>query len=325
MGWTAFRKPQDFDARQFAVDHFTTPTQSVLGIASGRGGYYLAVRLSQPGRELHDIYECDTDGSITLGVVLLCSTRDGEFAYKDMCETSGPAYHGCPDRILDELSKPRASRLQSALWLAVWREACRRSNARKDLLGKLRSGDVVTFSEALCFAGTTIPAGTAVTVAEKRGRTQLFRVDGIGLARIRSWRSTMRLPECLESVAPPPISALEIEDELRLYSGDRGTPRATLRSALERAVNRALRGELVSVHGLVDDDIGGPRTCHVLWYCEEGFGVSPAFLQESGEWSLGPACPAKDYCAALDLLAEIRSRRTRCPSTEGTRSMEGHT
>ena len=60
------------------------------------------------------------------GLVVLTSTQGAEFCYKEMDETEGPNYYGCPASILNLLTPTDCK------WAQEWREKCRQNKDGSD-------------------------------------------------------------------------------------------------------------------------------------------------------------------------------------------------
>lgn len=88
------------------------------------------------------------DGSVSVeGVVVTTETRDGEFAYKEIAEVSGPYFWDCPAKVLNALTPTQHA---SAL---DWRATCRNTIVQKAIAKKLKTGDVIKFDTPLNFGG----------------------------------------------------------------------------------------------------------------------------------------------------------------------------
>ncbi|MGB6229801.1 MAG: hypothetical protein WBF53_06695 [Litorimonas sp.] len=302
MGWICLHKTYGFNAKQYVIDNFTTAGQSVVGSAKGQGGYYLAVRVAEPSEALLQTYLPEPDRSVVVGVVCLCNSKNGEFCYKDMGETSGPNHWGCPDRILGRLSKLRPSIRPSFQWATVWREKCRRRNHHHALVQRLEMDDVVSFSRDLSFGGIVIREGTPITVGRKQRRTQTFIVPGIGPARIRSWKDDVVLPKHLAKHAMPDAETLDVEEDLRIWHGEEDTDKARLRQAIEGAVRASVNSDLVGVYQHETASVGTLESALVIWFDGTSFGVHRVSFRPEEGWSLHNGEYGLSYCNALQAV-----------------------
>lgn len=134
----------------------TGPYTAECLIASKVGSvWYLAIRLTpKPGQEVAEPpmrgYVPDDTGRIVYAGVVLTSRRDGEWGYKDLCETMGPHEAQAPLKLLDLLSPldPETGRYAQG-----WRDKVRATHeARRGRL-KVRAGDVIEFDAPIEFSG----------------------------------------------------------------------------------------------------------------------------------------------------------------------------
>lgn len=140
MGWTGYdkmycvTKPNGTIDRKAELDHelfdsnerFTLMKSAMVGTI-----YYAAVR-----REL--------TGEVQ-GWVVRTMLNDGDFLYKDACETSGPFDCQCPKSILDLLTPTDSE------WANDWRERCRKYNESQKnpkLFKNMREGQQVLWTVA---------------------------------------------------------------------------------------------------------------------------------------------------------------------------------
>jgi hypothetical protein len=165
MGWTiyaAYCSPKSREEeRDEIVELYTdlapdAPYTAECLMASKVGSvWYLAVRLTpKPGREtptpLMRGYVPDASGAIVYAGIVLTSRRDGEWGYKDMCETMGPHEAAAPRKLLDVLS-PLDPEVET--FAAAWRERVMAHHAARRARLSVRPGDVVEFDEPIEFTG----------------------------------------------------------------------------------------------------------------------------------------------------------------------------
>jgi hypothetical protein len=165
MGWTtyaAYCSPKTREEeRDEIVELYTdlapdAPHTAECLMASKVGStWYLAVRLiPKPGREVPEPlmrrYVPDASGAVVYAGIVLTSRRDGEWGYKDMCETMGPHEVAAPLKLLDLLS-PLDPKVET--FAAAWRERVAAHHAAKRARLSVRPGDVVEFDEAIELTG----------------------------------------------------------------------------------------------------------------------------------------------------------------------------
>ena len=165
MGWTtyaAYGSPKTRAEERAEIERLYTslvesaPYTAECLMASKVGSvWYPAIRLTpKPGQEIAEPpmrgYVPDAAGRIVYAGVVLTSRRDGEWGYKDLCETMGPHEAQAPLRLLDLLSPldPEAGRYAQG-----WREKVRAHHAAKSKRLKVRAGDIVEFPEPVEFSG----------------------------------------------------------------------------------------------------------------------------------------------------------------------------
>ena len=83
----------------------------------------------------------ETNEKKVFATVFLTSTRNGEFAYKDMDETCGPYQYDCPESIL-KLLTPTESK-----WANEWRAKCREYRKKAKELKALPMGSKIIIKE----------------------------------------------------------------------------------------------------------------------------------------------------------------------------------
>ncbi|CTQ34820.1 DUF6927 domain-containing protein [Jannaschia rubra] len=165
MGWTtyaAYRSPKTREEeRHEIVDLYTdlaldAPYAAECLMASKVGStWYLAIRLApKPGRQAAELpmrgYVPDAAGAIVYAGIVLTSRRDGEWGYKDMCETMGPHEAAAPLKLLDLLS-PLDPEVET--YAAAWRDRVAAHHAARRARPKVRPGDVIEFDEPIEFTG----------------------------------------------------------------------------------------------------------------------------------------------------------------------------
>lgn len=145
MGWTTMAMPSEgarayLDTKVYSWGN-DQQTYRVLDSALVGREYYAAV-------ERIDV--ASGDRQVFAGVALVTiSRRSGEeFGYKGMSEDMGPYYHGCPLRILDQLTTTENGISKE------WRAKCREAAARRSTKGKgpkLAPGQHIRFVEPIRF------------------------------------------------------------------------------------------------------------------------------------------------------------------------------
>ena len=165
MGWTTYAascSPKTREEERAEIERLYTklvddaPYAAECLMASKLGRvWYLAVRLTpKPGHGPADPpmrgYVPDAAGRMVYAGVVLTSRRDGEWGYKDLCETMGPHEAQAPLRLLDLLSPldPEAGRYAQG-----WREKVRAHHAAKRDRLKVRADDVIEFDAPVVFSG----------------------------------------------------------------------------------------------------------------------------------------------------------------------------
>ena len=165
MGWTtyaAYCSPRTREEeRAEVIDLYTdlvpdAPHGATCLMASKVGSvWYLAIRLTpKPGRAIAESimrgYVPDAAGAITYAAVVMTSRRDGEWGYKDLCESMGPSDAQAPLKLLSLLSPLD---LETDRYAQGWRDRVRATHEAKRKQLKVRAGDVVEFDEAVEFTG----------------------------------------------------------------------------------------------------------------------------------------------------------------------------
>lgn len=147
MGWLCYQEaPIDERAEIIRICTFANETRSIrplMAVKNGRA-WYLAVETTlHSAEESTGDFQVDLDGKYIFGVVILVSKGGGEWCYKDMDETMGPAESQAPAKLLDLLSPTTRP------YALEWRERCR-ANA-KLASRKLAHGDKIKLAQALEF------------------------------------------------------------------------------------------------------------------------------------------------------------------------------
>lgn len=126
MGWTGYYateyKKGQIDRRAECRKYFERNEKwgTLLKDAMVGSTWYGAVRLTSTGE--------------VFGMVMRTSVNKREFCYKELSETSGPAYYDCPESILKLLSPTEDE------YALKWREACRERVVLKE---KLRTAQII--------------------------------------------------------------------------------------------------------------------------------------------------------------------------------------
>lgn len=154
MGWLVYNHVppiiRDEIARLCGGDDGICRTCPVL--ISQRGSiWYAAVRSeTTEGRQENGLcpygdYQTDAAGTYTFAAIFLTTTSKGEWGYKSMCETAGPADHAAhaPEKLLALLSETVNEHA------IEWRARCRAHAAK--LARPLQHGDVIRLAEPLRF------------------------------------------------------------------------------------------------------------------------------------------------------------------------------
>ncbi len=128
MGWTIYdNTPHDIRGEIHQLCTGESDTRRIFPIASEQVGdvWYVAVRAefkdANTGRQwvAERGYTPNQDGSYVFAAVILTSVENGEWGYKDMDETCGPAVHQAPRSILALLSPTTHP------FAVDWRARCR--------------------------------------------------------------------------------------------------------------------------------------------------------------------------------------------------------
>lgn len=169
MGWTGMHRERGLTDREFWAKELS-PNYTILDTHSKGGVFYAAVRYDG---------EQASKGRVFALVCLQQWSRGDyyNFHYKDMDETVGPCYYGCPDRILDLLTPTDSE------WANEWRQKCREYNAAQAARPKVKKGDVVKFDQTLKF--TDGVERDTFTFIERT----TFRTEGGGRVKIPNWKS----------------------------------------------------------------------------------------------------------------------------------------
>ena len=117
--------------------------------------WYVAIRLTPKPGAAPNIpplrgYVPDATGAIVYAGVILTQRHQGEWGYKDLCETMGPHEAQAPARLLALLS-PLDPDVETHA--TAWRERVAAHDAAKRARPKVRPGDVVEFDAPIEFSG----------------------------------------------------------------------------------------------------------------------------------------------------------------------------
>ena len=165
MGWTtyaAYCSPKTREEERAEIERlYTSLVESAPYTAECLMASKVGQRLvsgdpphaeARPGdrRAAHARLRARCPGRIVYAGVVLTSRRDGEWGYKDLCETMGPHEAQAPLKLLDLLSPldPEAGR-----YARGWREKVRAHHAAKRDRLKVRAGDVIEFDAPVVFSG----------------------------------------------------------------------------------------------------------------------------------------------------------------------------
>jgi hypothetical protein len=165
MGWTVYDSDHSpktrEDERAEIVRLYTSLvdtapcTAECLMASKVRSVWYLAIRLApKPGHDVADVarrgYVPDASGAIVYAGIVLTSRNDGEWGYKDLCESMGPHDAEAPLKLLELLSPldPEAD-----TYAGAWRDRVRAAHAARRARLKVRAGDVIEFDEPIAFTG----------------------------------------------------------------------------------------------------------------------------------------------------------------------------
>jgi len=128
MGWTFYPTPPRHERAEimnlftWKSDKFTT---KVLALSKVSSIWFAAVKFTpRPGEDIKSgHYTSDPDGSFTWCAVFLTERCNGEWGYKDLTESMGPAspYCRCPAGVLKHLSPTNCDyalqfRAASVIW-----------------------------------------------------------------------------------------------------------------------------------------------------------------------------------------------------------------
>ena len=126
MGWTSYYVGAEKDRQKLMIKELENY------------GDVKVLKSAMRGRVFYGAYTSTNHPEQVRGIVCLTSLRDGDFAYKDMDESTGPYYYDCPKNILDLLT-PTENK-----WALAWREKCRQKKTSIiSELNKLPDGSVI--------------------------------------------------------------------------------------------------------------------------------------------------------------------------------------
>lgn len=186
MGTTSIRKPSDRKA--FLDEEFTKKDGSIEVLKSSFVGstYYAAIKIQQAGK-------APDQASIeyTIAAVVKTSCSQGEFFYKSMDETVGPALSQCPASILkllsplEELEQLGVVEEVGLKYASEWRERCLKHAESKKQRARLKNGDRIKLPYTVRFeGGLECDTFTKVDLPRKRN---VFRPEGSSrLVRLRA-------------------------------------------------------------------------------------------------------------------------------------------
>lgn len=128
MGWTFF------DANGRTANEILTAefTQSANRADGSIKTQWDVIDSSTRGREWYAVIRTTNGGdgfTRHFCAIVLWSTKNGEFSFKDMSEDDMPYYYNAPRRILDLLDKLSPNPTDNA---KLWREKCRQKTAEKN-------------------------------------------------------------------------------------------------------------------------------------------------------------------------------------------------
>lgn len=146
MGWTCYYTPPVDERSEIErLVTFENADRAVRPIYTVKNGtvWYMAVEVTLNSDVETYGYELDSLGRYVFAAVILTSREGGEWCYKDMEESMGPAEARAPKKLLDKLSPTTKE------YALSWRERCRQSAA---LTGrKIAHGDNIRLVEPLTF------------------------------------------------------------------------------------------------------------------------------------------------------------------------------
>lgn len=183
MGWTfQYNRVTDPKAeliRKIETVREGSPQNKVRHISKRGNVFYLAVQITPADPENHSygVYEPNSDGSYTIGVVAE-TRRDGHggWGYKFTEETQGPRLTDAPIKLINMLSSlpmfPEEN--TGAEYATKWRANCiNRTISRR--LTKLNNGDLIRFDNPLSFDDDAIGVSRTFLVSIERWMGQRAR------------------------------------------------------------------------------------------------------------------------------------------------------
>ena len=220
MGWTSYSRwnsPKTREEERAEIIRLYTtlveeaPYTAECLMASKVGStWYVAIRLTpKPGREIAGpvMSGCvpDENGAITYAGVILTNRHDGEWGYKDLCESMGPVQAEAPLKLLPLLSPldPASDRHAQA-----WRERVAAHHASRRARTRIAPGDRFETREPFTFGthhGGTFAARRFEAFREerpgRRARTLYRTLD-------TSWPRVVSIPlEALHAARPRLLEA----------------------------------------------------------------------------------------------------------------------
>lgn len=183
MGWSSIfeghlKNKKADGVKDFLINEFEGDKLKVVDYSKKGNTVYMAIEII----ETKEVF----------AAVVLTSFEKGEFFWKTMDETEGPAVRECPQRILKRLS-PLAE--DNKTYAAEWRKECWEFHENRKAQNKkpYEHGDVVEFPQDITFGN-----GDVLTkfIVIKQGKKTIFapyrdqqNMKGVyGVYRISKWK-----------------------------------------------------------------------------------------------------------------------------------------
>jgi hypothetical protein len=187
MGWTFYsgwNSPRDAQAERREVERlltWDTPGGAAHMLDARKVGsvWYAAVRVTRGGESQRD-YVPALDGSYVFCAVILTQRSGGEWGYKDISETMGPAECRAPElilKLLSPLTDPDG-------YAAKWRAECRA--ARKGGAASFKVGDRIRLAHPVTLNGQPVEIVTVSSYTRRGRNMRCYEAPGFGKFRMDS-------------------------------------------------------------------------------------------------------------------------------------------
>lgn len=194
MGWLFYRKPENQTPIE-AIKQACGPewlAKHFVMAGSANSAVHIVAKLHEPDSK---VYVPDPDGTVRAILVFAIRQSGGEFGYKDMSETMGPAGWECGPSIIAAASplRPRDGDDNQLAWAHNYRERSLAKAKAKASKQRLNEGARVKLASPLSFGGVMLDEFIVVRcrVGRKRRMSTVFRsVATGGLCAIRAQHLT---------------------------------------------------------------------------------------------------------------------------------------